>query len=181
MNATTSPVHHPADASPAKSGAVVNQLGAARLAAHALAVGRAIAFAGVLLPLVLIGALKFTPIEVDALKPIISNTPWLSFLYALFGEAGASYALGVAELTTAALLVASLWSPRAAIAGGILATGTFAVTVSTMLALPIWEAGSGGAPWLNALGSFLIKDVALLGVSLAVAAEGMQRYLGSRN
>lgn len=172
MNTTTS---RPATASIASSASLPTQV-----ASKALAAGRGIAFAGVVLPLVLIGALKFTAIEVEALKPLISNTPWLSFLYGLFGEVGASYVLGVVELTTAALLVASLWSPRAAIAGGVLAAGTFVVTVSTMFALPIWEAGSGGAPWLNALGSFLVKDVALLGVSLVVMAEGLQRHLGLR-
>jgi uncharacterized membrane protein YkgB len=121
----------------------------------------------------MIGILKFTPIEVDALKPLIGGTPWLAWLYPVLGESGASYLLGVVELLTAALLIASPWSVRAGVAGGALATLTFTVTVSTMLALPIWEQGSGGFPWLNALGSFLIKDVALLGVSLIVLAENV--------
>ncbi len=150
------------------------------LSNQALKIGRGVALLGVLLPLILIGALKFTEIEINALKPLISNTPWLSFLYTLFGAAGTSHLLGTVELATAALLVGSIWSPRAAIIGGALATGTFVVTVSTMFALPIWEAGSGGAPWLNALGMFLIKDVALLGISLAVMSEGLQRYFASR-
>jgi reactive chlorine resistance protein C len=137
-----------------------------------MAAGRAVALAGVVLPLAMIGILKFTPIEVDALKPLIGGTPWLAWLYPVFGESGASYLLGVVELLTATLLIASPWSVRA---GGALATLTFTVTVSTMLALPIWEQGSGGFPWLNALGSFLIKDVALLGVSLVVLAENVAR------
>ncbi len=135
--------------------------------------GRAVALAGVVLPLAMIGILKFTPIEVDALKPLIGGTPWLAWLYPVFGESGASYLLGGVELLTAALLIASPWSVRAGVAAGALATLTFTVTVSTMLALPIWEQGSGGFPWLNALGSFLIKDVALLGVSLIVLAENV--------
>ena len=135
--------------------------------------GRAVALAGVVLPLAMIGILKFTPIEVDALKPLIGGTPWLAWLYPVFGEFGASYLLGGVELLTAALLIASPWSVRAGVAAGALATLTFTVTVSTMLALPIWEQGSGGFPWLNALGSFLIKDVALLGVSLIVLAENV--------
>jgi uncharacterized membrane protein YkgB len=121
----------------------------------------------------MIGILKFTPIEVDALKPLIGGTPWLAWLYPVFGESGASYLLGAVELLTAALLIASPWSVRAGVAGGALATLTFTVTVSTMLALPIWEQGLGGFPWLNTTGSFLIKDVALLGVSLVVLAENV--------
>lgn len=137
--------------------------------------GRTTALAGVVLPLFMIGILKFTQIEVEALKPLISGTPWLAWLYSVFGEAGASYLLGTVEILTAGLLVASLWSARAGVLGGALAAMTFAVTCSTMLALPIWEGPSGGFPWLNATGSFLIKDVALLGISLVVLGGSLAR------
>lgn len=144
--------------------------------AAALAVaGRVVALAGVVLPLLMIGVLKFTQIEIDALKPIIGGTPWLAWLYPVFGEAGASYLLGTVEIITAALFVASPWSARAGVVAGALGSLTFAVTCSTMLALPIWEAASGGFPWLNATGSFLIKDIALLGVSLVVLGESVSR------
>ncbi|QQP93825.1 DUF417 family protein (plasmid) [Skermanella sp. TT6] len=137
--------------------------------------GRGVALAGVVLPLFLIGILKFTQVEIDALKPLIGGTPWLAWLYPVFGEAGAAYLLGVVELVTAALFTASPWSARAGVVAGALGTLTFAVTVSTMLALPIWEGPLGGFPWLNATGQFLIKDVALLGVSLLVLGESLAR------
>ena len=139
------------------------------------AIGRAVVLAGVVLPLFMIGILKFTQIEIEALKPLINGTPWLSWLYPVFGETGAAALLGVVESITAVFLVASLWSPRAGVVGGALGTLTFFVTVSTMFALPIWETASGGFPWLNFLGSFLIKDVALLGVSLVILAESLAR------
>jgi hypothetical protein len=62
-------------------------------------VGRVIALVGVVLPLLLIGGLKFTQFEVEALKPLIGGTPWLAWMYAAFGEAGTSYLLGVVEIT----------------------------------------------------------------------------------
>ncbi|MBC7831916.1 MAG: DUF417 family protein [Hyphomicrobium sp.] len=139
------------------------------------AVGRGIALAGVVLPLFLIGILKFTSIEVEVLKPLISNTPWLSWLYPAFGEPGAAALLGVAEVFTAALLLASPWFPRAGVLGGAFGAVTFAVTSSTMLALPIWEAGSGGFPFLDATGSFLIKDIVMLGVSVVVLGDSLAR------
>ena len=40
--------------------------------------GRGLALAGVVLPLLLIGGLKFTQFEVEALKPVIGGTPWLA-------------------------------------------------------------------------------------------------------
>ncbi|EWY38276.1 hypothetical protein N825_13795 [Skermanella stibiiresistens SB22] len=139
---------------------------------RAASAGRAVALAGVVLPLFLIGILKFTQVEIDALKPLIGGTPWLAWLYPVFGEAGASYLLGVVEIITAALFVASPWSALAGVAAGALGSLTFAVTTSTMFALPIWEGSLGGFPWLNATGQFLIKDVALLGISLLVFGGG---------
>lgn len=137
------------------------------------AAGSLIAMLGVALPMLMIGLLKFTSIEVEALIPLISNTPWLAWLHLLFGEAGASYFLGVVEILAAILVLASRWSCKAAIAGGALCSLTFIITLSTMLSVPIWEAESGGFPWLNHYGSFLIKDTALLGISLMILAQGL--------
>jgi uncharacterized membrane protein YkgB len=136
--------------------------------------GRVIALAGVALPLILIGGLKFTQTEVDALKPLIGGTPWLAWLYTAFGEAGASYFLGIVEIATALLLVAAPWSARAGVAAGALASLTFLTTCSIMLALPIWDPALG-FPALGPLGSFLIKDVALLGIAVVVLGESLGR------
>ena len=135
--------------------------------------GEGIALAGVVLPLLLIGLLKFTRVEIEALKPLIGGTPWLAWLYPALGEAGASYLLGVVEITTGCLFLASQWSWRAGLAAGALGTLTFATTVSIVFALPVWEHASGGFPWLNFLGSFLIKDVALLGISVTVLGRSL--------
>lgn len=143
--------------------------------------GRVIALLGIILPLLLIGLNKFQPFEVALLKPLIGGTPWLAWMLGVFGDAGTARLLGVAEITTAALLVASPWSPRAALAAGVLASGTFAVTCSTLLALPIWEPSAGGFPYLSFAGTFLIKDVALLGVGLVVLGEALARNdIGTR-
>ena len=149
-----------------------------RVLAHLPAVSRFVALLGVVLPLVLIGALKFTQYEIDALKPLISGTPWLAWLYPVFGPALTSYILGVTELITAALVIASFWSARAGVAAGALGSAIFAVTSSTMLVMPIWVSELGGFPWLNPTGQFLVKDVALLGVSLLILSDSVHRLLG---
>lgn len=136
-----------------------------------LAIGEIISLVGVVLPLVMIGILKFTQYEVDALKPLISATPWLAWLYAVLGYAGTSYLLGVVELIAAALLIASPWSPRAGLAAGALCALIFAATTSIMLAFPIWEPSLDGFPYLNFVGTFLVKDVALLGISLTILGK----------
>lgn len=90
--------------------------------------GRVVALVGVVLPLLLIGGLKFTQLEVEALKSLIGGTPWLSWMYSVFGEAGSSYVLGAVEITTGLLFIASPWSPRAGVVGGALGALTFLVT-----------------------------------------------------
>jgi uncharacterized membrane protein YkgB len=140
--------------------------------------GRAVALTGVVLPLLLIGGLKFTQFEVEALKPLISSAPWLAWMYPAFGEARASYLLGVVEITTALLLIASPRFPRAGVVGGALGALIFFTTTSLLFAIPIWEPAAGGFPALNGAGSFLIKDVALLGVSLLVMGESVARISG---
>ena len=141
--------------------------------------GRIVALAGVVIPLLLIGGLKFTQFEVEALKPLIGGTPYLAWLYPLLGETGASYLLGVVEIATALLLIASPWSARAGLAGGALGTLTFLVTSSLLFALPVWEPSLGGFPALGAAGQFLIKDLALLGISLVVLGESLARISAS--
>jgi uncharacterized membrane protein YkgB len=134
--------------------------------------GRIVALAGAVLPLLLIGGVKFTPVEIAALRPLIGGTPWLSWLYPLLGENGASYALGIVELAAGFLLLTAPWSARAGLIGGVLATVTFFVTSTLLFApLPVWDDRIGGFPALGPLGQFLIKDIALLGISLVVAGE----------
>jgi uncharacterized membrane protein YkgB len=137
--------------------------------------GRAVALIGVALPLLLIGHSKFAPFEVEALKPLIGSTPWLSWMYTVLSPVGVSRILGVTEIVTAFLLLASPWMPLAGVAGGALGALIFCVTVSILGAIRVWEAGAGGLPALNGVGAFLIKDVALLGVSLVVLGESVSR------
>lgn len=138
-------------------------------------VGRAVALTGVVLPLLLIGGLKFTQFEIDALKPLITGTPWLAWMYPAFGEPGASYFLGTVEIATALLLIASTRLPRAGVIGGALAALAFLVTTSVLLVMPIWEPAAGGFPALSGVGQFLIKDVALLGIALVVLGESLSK------
>ena len=152
-----------------------DEAGGGKIADAIRTVGRGLALAGVVLPLLLIGGLKFTQFEVDALKPVIGGTPWLAWMYPAFGEAGASYLLGVVELATALLLIAAPWFPAAGHTGGALGALTFLVTTSLLFALPVWEPSLGGFPALGPGGQFLIKDVALLGLSLVVLGESLAR------
>ena len=136
--------------------------------------GRGIALAGVVMPLLMIGGAKFATYEVEGLKPMFAATPWLAWMLPAFGPVGASRMLGVVEIITALLLIASIWMPRAGIVGGIVSSLIFLVTLSLFFSLPVWEP-SIGFPALGGAGQFLIKDVALLGISLVVLGESLRR------
>jgi uncharacterized membrane protein YkgB len=166
----------PGTGSGAPAGRLLQGTGVAQSVQRA---GRVVALVGVVLPLLLIGGLKFTQLEVEALKPLIGGTPWLAWMYSIFGEAGTSYMLGVVEITTALLLIASPWFPHAGMVGGALSGLTFLVTSSLLFALPVWEESLGGFPALSGAGQFLIKDVALLGISLVVMGESLAKTSGT--
>ena len=141
---------------------------------HAVArVGQLTTLYGVVAVLLLIGGLKFTAIEAEAVRPLISSTPLLRWMYSLMSIQHASNALGVVEICTGLLLAAAPWSSRAGIAGGVLGSFTFLITASLLLTMPSWEAASGGFPALNAIGSFLIKDIVLLGAVLGITGKSL--------
>jgi uncharacterized membrane protein YkgB len=132
-----------------------------------------VAVAGVVLPLLMIGGMKFTRFEIEALEPMISSAPWMAWMYRAFGVTGTSYLIGVAEITAAMLLVLAIRWPIAGVFGGTIASLIFLGTTSLMIAVPIWEPAAGGFPALSGAGQFLIKDIALLGISLTVLGESM--------
>ncbi len=72
-----------------------------KLASVLTTAGRTVALAGVVIPLFMIGILKFTAVEIEVLKPLINGTPWLAWLYPVFGEVDASYLLGIVEVIAA--------------------------------------------------------------------------------
>src|SRR5256885_13131911 len=85
---------------------------------------------------VLFGTLKFTAAEAAAIKPLVSNSPLMSWLYSFLSDQGVSCLIGTSELVTAALLAARPLSARAAAVGGALATATFAITLSFLFSTP---------------------------------------------
>ena len=57
------------------------------------------------------GGMKFTAYEAAGIAPFIEHSPIMSWLHALFGVQGASYVIGVIELSTAAALILGAFHP----------------------------------------------------------------------
>ena len=118
--------------------------------------------------LVVFGALKFTAAEAAAIKPLVSNSPLMSWLYSFFGDQSVSNLIGSVELVTAVLIASRPLSPRASAIGSALAVGTFLATLSFLFSTP------GALSPMHPAHGFLLKDVVLLGASLALGAEAVK-------
>ncbi len=69
--------------------------------------GTAVARYGVALVLLAIGVLKFTPAEAEAIRPLVSTSPLLSWMYSVWSVQAASSVIGVIELIAALGIVRS--------------------------------------------------------------------------
>jgi len=121
--------------------------------------------------------MKFTHIEAEAIRPLVENSPLLSWAYTILGVQPFSNLLGVAEVTIAALIALRPIAARASAVGSALAVGMFTATLSFLLTTPgAWDASLGGFPAMSVLpGQFLLKDVVLLGAALWTLGEFLAR------
>lgn len=123
---------------------------------------------GLIALLVMWGAFKFTAFEAEAIRPLVENSPLMSWLYPLLGVRGTSALIGVVELASALLMSVRRWRPSWSAIGSLIASGTFVVTLSFLFTTPdVWSPSN---PW----GGFLMKDVLLLGAALYTAAEALE-------
>lgn len=134
---------------------------------------------GVVLILLWVGLLKFTPTEAEGILPFVENSPFFSWLLNLLGTQGVSNLIGVIEVTTAVLIAARRWSPLLSAIGSAMAVITFLFTLSFMLTTP--KVVDPVFPGLSAFpGQFLAKDVLLIGGAFWSLGESL-RALNNRN
>jgi uncharacterized membrane protein YkgB len=75
--------------------------------------------------------------------PFISNSPFISWLYPVFGLRGGARFLGASEWTIFALLYAGFWDKRPEVLGSLGSTVTFVTTYTIIPFMPN-ELGSRG-------------------------------------
>src|SRR5215831_8098397 len=75
------------------------------------AVGRGVLRYGVVALLALFGALKFTELEAQGIRPLVENHPLMRWLYLGFGVRAGSAVIGVIELTAAVLMSLRRFKP----------------------------------------------------------------------
>jgi reactive chlorine resistance protein C len=136
--------------------------------------GTRVARYGVAVILLAIGVLKFTAAEANGIAPLVTTSPLLRWMYAVWSIQGASRVIGVIEIIAAIGIVSRVFSARAAMLGSALAVATFVVTLSFFLTAPgVWDA-TLGFPFLGGTGQFIVKDIVLLGASLWSLGESVE-------
>ncbi len=118
--------------------------------------------------LLLWGSFKFAAFEAEAIRPLVENSPLLSWLYPLLGVRGTSSLIGVVEVVAALLIGTRRWTPGLSALGSLVAAATFLVTLSFLITTP------GALSPTSAVGGFLLKDIILLGAALYMAAEALE-------
>jgi len=91
---------------------------------------------GLVVILLLIGILKFTPAEADGIQPLVAHSPFMSWMYLVVSKQGVSNFIGVVELLIALLLALRPISPRASFIGSLGAITTFLLTTSFLFSTP---------------------------------------------
>jgi uncharacterized membrane protein YkgB len=129
---------------------------------------------GLVLVIAWIGLMKFTAYEAAGIQPLVTNSPLMSWVYAIFSERAFSALLGVVEVAIAAMIALRPVSAKVSALGSGLAAVMFLTTLTFILSTPGWEASLGGFPALSAVpGQFIIKDIVLLAAALWSLGEAL--------
>ncbi|MEO8861783.1 MAG: DUF417 family protein [Ginsengibacter sp.] len=129
---------------------------------------------GLAIVLIWIGILKFTSYEAEGIKPLVENSPLLSWTYGLFGVEGFSKVLGIIEIALGVLICCRPFSPKISAIGSIGGIITFIVTITFLLSTPGIIQQGYSFPFISPMpGQFIIKDFVLLGASVWTAGEAL--------
>jgi uncharacterized membrane protein YkgB len=130
---------------------------------------------GLVAILLLIGGIKFTPYEAEAIQPLVAHSPLLFWLYGVLDVRQVAAVFGAFEILAGLLIATRPFAPRLSAVGSVMCVPIFLTTLSFMLSTPgVWQPGYG-FPALSATGAFLVKDIVLLGAASWTGAEALRK------
>jgi uncharacterized membrane protein YkgB len=131
---------------------------------------------GVVFLLVVIGAAKYFAFEAEAIRPLVENSPLMSWMLGVFGLQGTSNIIGTAEIAIGIAIASRPIAPALSAAGSAAGVLVFLTTLSFLFSTP------GALSLKHPAGGFLVKDVVLLGACIATTAEALRaaRARGAR-
>ncbi len=119
------------------------------------------------------GLLKFTAYEAEGIKPLVENSPLLSWAYSVTSVRGFARVLGFIEILLGILIAMRRISPKVSGIGSMGSMIMFLITLSFILSTPgVWQAGYG-FPCLSSMGQSLAKDLLLFGAATWTAGESL--------
>ncbi|MEO7444582.1 MAG: DUF417 family protein [Ferruginibacter sp.] len=129
---------------------------------------------GLVLILLWVGFLKFSAYEAEGIKPLVENSPLLSWVYNVISVQGFAKVLGVIEIILAILIATRQFSPKLSAIGSIGAIIMALITLSFLITTPgAWQP-EYGFPYLSPMpGQFIAKDFLLLGTAIYTAGEAL--------
>lgn len=130
--------------------------------------GTAVLRYGVVFLLVAIGAAKFFAWEAEAIKPLVAESPFLSWMLDVFGTRGTSNVIGCVEIAAGLAMATRRFAPMLSAIGSALGVIIFLTTLSFLFTTP------GALSLKHPAGAFLMKDIVLLGACLATGAEALR-------
>jgi uncharacterized membrane protein YkgB len=131
-------------------------------------VGMGVLRYGIVFLLVVIGAAKYFAFEAEAIKPLVENSPFLSWMLGAFGVQGTSNIIGTLEIAIGVAIATRPFSPTVSAIGSAAGVGIFLTTLSFLFSTP------GALSLKHPAGGFLMKDIVLLGACIATAAEALK-------
>jgi uncharacterized membrane protein YkgB len=127
---------------------------------------------GIVFLLAVIGAAKYFAFEAEAIKPLVENSPFVSWMLGAFGVQGTSSIIGTIEIATAIAIASRPIAPIVSAIGSAAGVVTFLTTLSFLFSTP------GALSLKHPAGGFLMKDVVLLGACIITAAEALKAARG---
>ena len=134
---------------------------------------------GLVIILVWVGALKFTAYEAEGIKPLVANSPLMSWGLSVMSLQGFSMLIGTVEIILGGLIAMRPITPMLSAAGSIGAIMMFLTTLTFLFSTPgVWQPGYG-FPFPSPMpGQFLAKDILLLGAAIWTAGEALRAARG---
>ena len=117
-------------------------------------IGMHIARYGLAIVLLWIGGMMFTAYQAEGIRPLVANSPLMSWVYRVMSVGGFSSLLGVVEIAIGVLIALRPVWPMGSAVGSGLAAGMFLTTLSFLVTTPGGSrAWAGSRPCPPCLGS----------------------------
>ena len=117
------------------------------------------------------GSFKMTEPGSEAITPLVTNSPLISWHFKVFGPKLGADLIGLTEITAALLIVMGYSKPRVGLLGGSITAVMFFITSTMVISTPGTTTLVHGVRYLSFIGLFLFKDLISLGVSLYLISE----------